>query len=240
LTCAIDGPRRKFDRTIEVHKDGTIDGFRRVVVACPDVSFHLLTRRGQPTFLEYIDRSSAGIAQASKRIEEVASDSIYSAFAFLEMRVSSWMSRKGFEIKGVKREGDKVRLDFHCKDDLEYDGWVDFLPDHQWVIDGWDITLKGIEPTTEPWRIVAAVTYGGDNPVPVLTGVTTTTFDSGRTATGKTVVEELSFDPVPASEFMLSHYGYDNRIGVADKRWLWPCIAVALVALWAFRKWPRN
>ena len=238
---AFDGAQRKFDRMIEDHKDGSVDGFRRVIVASPEVSFKVLTSWEKNPLLENVNRSPMGFARATKRIEEEASDSIYSAFAFLEEQVSSWIKHQGFQIKGVKREGDKVRLDLHCKHDngRVYDGWIAFLPDRQWVIDNWDITTK---TTTDTWRDVATVSYGGDDPVPAMTGMTDIGYHPNQTNTRTMVVEELKFAAVPASEFKLSAYGYDDRIGspasVGRSLWFWLAVGgvTCLLAAFAIRQ----
>jgi hypothetical protein len=243
FSFAFDGARRKFDRTTEDNKDGVVHGFSRTIVASPEVSFKVLTKRGQGPILESVNRSSMGFAQATARIDEAACDSFYAPFALLSKRVSQYIQDKDFEIKSVKREGDRVRLDFHYKNnDFQSDGWVVFLPSLRWVIDRWDISVKVNKPAEYSYRIASEMRYGNDDPVPALTGSTATTYHPDRTDTNKLVVDELTFTPVPAEVFKLSRYGYDDRIGQAPSAfkslWFWLASAgiISLLAAFALRR----
>jgi hypothetical protein len=243
---AFDGTRRKYDGMTESHKDGSTTKRSRAIVASLEVSFSVLTKQEKGPLLEQVNRSPLGFAQATAQIDGVAGDSIYAPFAFLGERVSSWMKHKGFEIKSVKQEGDRVRLDFHCRDnDREYNGWVAFLRDRQWVIDAWDVALKMNPGKTDEysWRYATSVSYGGDDPVPTLTGMTAIAYHPNRTVTEKMVVDELTFVAAPASEFKLSHYGYDDRIGTPQaggihSLWFWLAVGgvACLLAAFAIRQ----
>ena len=240
---AFDGTQRKFERTIEDHIDGEINRWTRVIVASPNVSFMVLTRKEQRQILEYVNRSSMGFSKATTRIDEEASDSIYSGFAFIGERVSSWIKHKGFQFKNVKRSGDTLRLDFACKDEdgRSYEGFINFLPDRQWVIADWDIKLTTTNPPYS-WRNVTTVSYSGDDPVPALAGIVDIGYHPDRTNTKKMTVDELKFAAVPANEFKLSSYGYDNRIGspasVSKSLWFWIAVGgvACLLAAFAIRQ----
>lgn len=232
-----DGPRRKFDRTIESSKNGSITSRSRTIVASPDVSFMILTRPEKGPLLEQVNRSPMGFAQATTQIDAAAFDSIYASFSLLEKRFSQYINDKDFEIKSVKRDGDRIRLDFHYKNEtVQFDGWVVLLPQLQWVIDRSDISLKVIK-SGYSYRIARTMSYGSDTPVPVLTGSETSTYHPNRTDQEKMVVEELTFAAVPASEFKLSAYGYDDRIGspasVGKSLWFWLSVAGVLCLLMA-------
>jgi hypothetical protein len=243
INFAFDDTKRKFDRTIEsTGEDGSGTKWSRTVVASPEVSFMVLTQEGPP-LLEQVDRSTMGFAQATSQIDAEASDTIYSPFSVLEWRISEWIKSKTFAVKEVRREGVHVRVDFRYKPlDREYVGWITFLPDRQWVIDHWDITLKRFKPEERSWRIVSDMTYGGDDPVPALTGATATSYHSDRTDSEKIIIEELKFSTAPASEFKLSHYGYDDRIATpasfSKSLWFWLggagvlCLLAALALRW--------
>jgi hypothetical protein len=236
---AFNGSRRKFDRKIENHKQGSIVGFSRTIVASPEVSFRVLTRREHGPLLESVDRSSMGFVQATESIDRDAFDSICVPFALFERPVSRSLADKDFEIQEVHRDGDRVRLKFSLKkQDFEATGWVDFLPERQWVIDRWEISRKTFKPTEYSYRMISALSYGDGGPVPALTGWTTTTYDPVRTETDKLVVDKLTFAAAPASEFKLSGYGYDDRIatpgGVGKSLWFWLAITGAICVLTAF------
>lgn len=245
FSFAFDGTRRKFDRTIESREKGSTNKWSRSIVASPEVSFMVLRKHEGEPLLERVNRSSMGFARATARIDEEAGDSIYAPFALLGERVSGWMKHKGFEINSVKQEGDRVRLDFHCNDreaDRDYAGWISFLPNRQWVIDGWDITIKMTKPKEYSWRYATSVQYGDDVPVPAVTGMTMIGYHPDRTDTNKMVVDELSFAAASKSEFKLSNYGYDDRIGLpaSSFRSLWFWLAAmgtaCLLAAFAIRR----
>ena len=62
------------------------------------------------------------------------------------------------------------------------------------------------------------MSYGNDAPVPALTGLMATTYHPDRTDSDKVVVDDLTFATVPASEFKLSNYGYDDRIATSQNQ----------------------
>lgn len=230
---AYDGARRKFDRTIVSHKGGTTYERSKTIVASPEVSFSVFTKQGKDPLLQRVNRSPLGFARATESIDRDAFESIYAPFAVFEEPVSRSLTDKDFEIEGVTRDGDRVRLKFsRKKDDFQASGWVDFLPDLQWVIDRWEMSCKTVRPTEYRYRMVSALSYRHGDPVPALTGWTTTTYDPDRTSTDKLVVDKLTFAAAPASEFKLSSYGYDDRIGLRPSalKSLWFWLAVAGVA----------
>jgi hypothetical protein len=236
---AFNGSRRKFDRKIENHKQGSIVGFSRTIVASPEVTFRVLTRREHGPLLESVDRSSMEFAQATESIDRDACDSIYAPFALFEEPVSRSLADKDFEIQEVHREGDRVRLKFSLKkQDFQETGWVDFLPERQWVIDRWEVSRKTVKPPEYTCRLISELSYADGDPVPALSGWTTTTYDPVRTDTDKLVVDKLTFAAAPRSEFKLSRYGYDDRIAtpasVGKSLWFWLAITGAICLLTAF------
>lgn len=247
INFAFDGTKRKFDRTIESRdEDGSTNKWSRTIVASPEVSFGVLTREGSP-LLEQVDRSTMGLTQATSQIDAEASDTIYAPFSVLEWRISEWIKNKNFAIQAVRRDVEHARLEFRYKtDDLEYGGWISFLPNRHWVINHWDINVKKFKPQEHSWRIVCNMSYGNDDPVPALTGSTATSYHSDRTDSEKIVVDELKFATAPASEFKLSRYGYDDRLATpgsfSNSLWFWLggagilCLLAALVLRWFMAK----
>jgi len=235
---AFEGSRRKFDRAIESRDDGSTNTWSRTVVASPEVSFMVLTRNNGP-LLEQVDRSPLALAAATEQIDTQAGESIYAPFALLDERVSKWIETPGFEIESVRRDGEQVRLDFRYQEDgRRYEGWISFLQDRGWVIGGWEASLSVSEPDPYEWRIATNMKYSDDQPIPALTGMTMVSYHPDRTDTAKIVVDELTFAPVPVSEFTLSRYGYDDRIGKAENAsnslWLWLAVGGGACLLSAF------
>jgi hypothetical protein len=238
---AFDGANRKLDKSIENKgEDGAITNFKRSFVASPDVSFSVVERDGAP-LLDQVNRTQVGLDRATQQIDSEAGESIYAPFVAFGWRVSEWINDKGFEIKSVKQNGDRVKLDFqYKKNDRTYVGWMSFLPVRQWAMDKWDmvLTMNIGKPKEYRWRVAATMNYGGDEPVPNLVGLTAHSYHVDRTDTENIVVDELTFAPVPASQFKLSNYGYDDRIGspasVGRSLWFWLasagiiCLLIAL------------
>ena len=239
IEFAFDGVKRKFDKNTETLKDGVTTKWTRSIVASPEVSFSIV-KRADDQLLDQVDRSTLGLLQAVGQIDSAAGDSIYAPFALLEQRFSQWLRTDGFQIKRVSRDGNRVRVDFaFTSKERAYNGSIRFLPQRLWVIDGWDITLKLLEPEQYTWRIVNDMTYGSDDPVPSLTGSSAVTYHQTHTDREKMIVEKLSFAKVADDEFKLSRYGYSDRLGLParfyESVWFWAatlgviCIAGAAV-----------
>jgi len=224
---ALDGNKAKFDRTIQ--ENGKIV-FRRVVSGTPDLSFMILTKDGD-TILEHVDRS--GDTYCFATVVEQA-DTVRAAFACFGKTLSERLASKSFQLKSVSREDGAVRLEFADvePDGFAIDGWVRLLADRQWIIDRSEFNLKRGDHT---WRRTEQVNYNALG----VASVDAMTFNPDRTHTATSVVEQLDFGPVPASEFTLSHYGYDDRIGLPGRfPWLWLAIGslvVVGVAVWGGR-----
>lgn len=220
---SFDGSKAKFDRTIE-------NAFRRVVVGTPDVSFMILTKDGS-TILEHVERG--GDKYCFTTVVEQG-DPVRAAFAFLGKSLSERLAGESFQIKSVSRDDCGVRLEFADveSDGFSIDGWVRFLPD--WRIDRSEFNLKRGDYA---WRRAEQVNYNGSR----VASVEALAFHADRTDSEKYVVVQFDFGPVPASEFRLSRYGYDDRIGLPSSRvpWVW-LTAVAVLAVAAFailRNW---
>ena len=240
---AFDGVRRKYEGANESHKGNTTTKWSRAMIASPEVSFRILTKEGTDPILERVNRTPLGFAQATAQIDSLACDSIYSPFALLSERVTSWLKRPGFRIKSIRHKDGRVRLEFHCTEagrDREYEGWIEFLPDRQWVIHSWDVTLSGKAGNHAAYslRYAASINYSNDDPVPHITGMVVRGFHGDWKETDELVVDDLTFATVAASEFKLSHYGYDDRIGMQPgsyrSLWFWLATACVLCLVIAF------
>jgi hypothetical protein len=182
-----------------------------------------------------------GYLFAHRRIKEQACDTVFGAFAFLGKPVSSWLNDDEFKIKSISRIDDRVRMAFTSQgppqDDREFAGSIDFLPDRQWVIDSWDITITAPKEGRS-WRDQVKLTYGGDDPVPRLVGTTLVALHPMLQSTSTTVVDELVFAPTPDDSFRLSSYGYSDRVGLParliDSIWFWVGIVGLLCLMAAF------
>jgi hypothetical protein len=222
---ALDGNKAKFDRTIENRENGMVFGFRRAIIGTPELSFMILTKDGN-TILEEVSRSGESLAY--KVIDQA--DTVRAAFAFLGKSLSERLASKSFQIKSVSHDDGAVRLDFADvePDGFAIDGWVRLLSDREWVIDRSEFNMKRGDYA---WRRVEQVNYGADDPVPRVASVDAWAYHPGRTDTEKYVIEQLEFGPVPASEFKLSYYGCDDRIGLPRSHVPWFWLAVAGVAI---------
>jgi hypothetical protein len=237
IKFALDGLRCKFDRTINDYVDGQPSSWTRSIVASPEVNFMILTKHASKPYLEWVDRSELAYNFAHNRIHEQACESVFSAFAVLGRSMSSWLSDKEFKIMSVIMQDDRIRLVFDYtgdpKAEREYDGWIDFLPNRQWVIDAWEITIRAPKENFA-WRDVTKLNYASDGPVPKLLDMTLVEHHPTYQTTRKTAVNELVFD-VEEDAFRLSSYGYHDRIGLparmTDSIWFWAAIVGVLCLL---------
>ena len=228
--------RGKFDRTTEATQpDGSTTTMSRSIVASPEVCFSVLTRDGAGAVLAGVERGAEACRETIRYIEIPAGDSIYEPFMILNQRVAHLIEDSAFQFKGVESNGDRVRVTFqYTKPDQQHDGWVEFLPERQWVIDSCDVNLRvGIgRPDEYHYRYASKISYGGDDPVPAIRGSIGHAYHADRTDLEEMTVSELTFGPRPASGFMLSSYGYDDRIDSAAEPsrlpWLWLATAGVL------------
>ena len=226
---AFEGHYRKFDQTVEMREaDGQVTTRRRTVVASPEVSFSI-TKPSDDSgpILKSVDRTPVGLMFSSRRVELEASGSIYAPFTLFS-RVSERLKSPGFKIERVSREGERVRVDFVNQDkDQRHVGHAIFLANRQWAIDSYDVSSNAGELQV---RQMSQISYSEDSPVPRLAGsVTKVIWTPGKTFVETLSVKELTFQPKPATEFKLSHYGYDDRTGMPPgsmgSLWLWAAIA---------------
>lgn len=208
---AFEGENTKFDREMEIHNAGGTRSWKRTLVGTPTLTFMVLTRDGK-TLLEQVDRSARGLAFATETIDGQAGN-LRVAFALQGWPISKWLSDKKFAVKSIRKEGESVRMDFKAsRAEMTYEGWLEFLPNRQWVIDRWEIQLTKDRQPPDTWRRSGEAHYGGEDGVPRVESVKQLIFQPDRTETEISTVSGLDFGPVPDSRFMLSHYGFDNRI----------------------------
>jgi|GEM_PF-2034936 len=245
INFAIDDLQHKFDRTISETQGGHESSWTRSIIASPEVSFMVITKQdASEPLLEHVNRSELGYRMARSRIKNQACESVFCAFSVLGRTVASWIRDKEFKFNSITRRDDKVRIEFFCKDDpkadREYVGWIDFLPDRQWVIDGWEITISAPQAKFS-WRDVSKNSYSSFDPVPILKGVTLVEHNPDVVVTRKLTVDELAFAPIADDAFRLSSYGYSDRIGMParmiDSIWFWAAVvgAICLLAAGAIR-----
>jgi len=240
---AYDGTRRKYDRTLISHHGDSTYERTRTVVASPEISFSIYTKQGKSPLLQQVDRSELGFSEASRTIDSAALEAIYAPFALYGKTVAEWLRSKDFKIKSIREEADHVRLTFQiANNEFNAEGWATFRPTLLWVIDRWEMSVQMKKPSGQTFRVASALTYADGDPVPALTGLTTTTFHPNRTVTDKLLVNMMRFGAAPPREFKLSSYGYDDRIAmpasIGTSLWFWLAIGgvACLLAAFAIRQ----
>ena len=233
---AFDGDNLKWDRDIETRNAEGSRTWSRTLVGTPNLSFMILTRDGKK-LLEKVDRSARGLDFMK---EQMQSDIFLAAFSFFGRPISKRLTDKHFIVKSIRREGDSVRLDYKFSEsDMTCEGWLTF--NKEWLIDRWEVFLTRNSQPPDSWRRTGEAHYNGTS----IESVKQLIYDSDRIDTEQTIVSDLKFGPVPASQFMLSHYGYDDRIATGAGRislpfWLALFGGMFLMLAFALRMYRRK
>jgi len=188
--------------------------YGRTIAGTPAVNFMILSKNDKQPVLEQVDRSSLGYHQAQQRVGSRA-DTALKAFTLFGTRITERLQSSHFTILKVEEIGDLIKVHFQNDEDtVSHRGWFAVLPKRNWVLDSWEAVLS--KPGQDySWRKDGKANYTDGQPVPHLAGIESHSYHADRTDTESTTVDLLKFEASPESEFMLSRYGYDDRLGTS-------------------------
>jgi hypothetical protein len=197
----------------EFEHEDVNEKWTRTLAGTPGVNFMILTKNDQQPLLEQVDRSSLGHSVAKERILARA-DTALRAYSLFGTPLSERLQSDRFRIRDIEEHGEEIKAHFQNDDEtVSQRGWFTVLPKRGWVIDSWEATLS--KPGQDyTWRSDGKATYGGEVPIPQLKAFESHYYHADRTYTESTTVNLLKFEDAAESEFMLSHYGYDDRLGM--------------------------